>query len=118
MLSAITIDIKKFIYKLCAGLSKDYASYISRYTQTHNAFDKNNNAAYIFDDAIQRFLNTCDDPSSLKRETLLSLHILPSKKPSKSPAIKCIHCGKCQHKENKCWSKHPHFKLDYLFKTL
>ena len=117
MLSAIKIDINESIYKFHAGLGKDYASYISRYTQTHNAFDKDNDAAYTLDYAIRRFLNICVDPNSSQREAPLSLHALVSTKPSKPPAVKCTYCGKYRHKEDKCWFKHLYLKPDHLKKA-
>ena len=52
MSSAIKIDIHESIYKFHTGLEKDYASYILHYTQTHDAFDKNNNIVYTLNYAI------------------------------------------------------------------
>lgn len=114
--SAIEIDVNESIYRFHAGLGKDYSSYVSCYTQTHDTFDKDNVAAYTLDYAIRRFLNTCNDPSSLQREAFLDLHALASVKAGKSPAAKCTYCGKYFHKEDKCWSKHPNLKPEHLKK--
>lgn len=62
--SAINIDVNESIYRFHTSLGKDYSSYILRYTQTHDAFYKDNEAAFTLYYTIRRFLNTCDDPSS------------------------------------------------------
>lgn len=48
MSSAIEIDVNESIYRFHAGLGKDYSSYTSRYTQTHDAFDKDNEKLKYF----------------------------------------------------------------------
>ena len=111
--SAIKIVTNESIYRFHAGQGKNYSSYNSRYTQTHDVFDKDNDAAYTLDYAIRRFLNTCDDPSSLHREVSSDLHALASVKLAKTPTVKCTYCGKYRHKEDKCWLKHPNLKAEH-----
>lgn len=114
MSSAIKIDVNESIYRFHAGLGKGYSTYISRYTQTHDAFYKDNDPAYTLDYTIRRFPNTCNDPTSLQREAPSDLHALASIKAGQPPAVKCTYCGKYCHTQDKCRLKHPNLKPEHL----
>lgn len=104
----LQLDTNFFIYRFHNSLGSLYDSYVSHYIQTHDAFDRDNKAAFTLEYAIRQFLNTCKNPvNNIFNESAQTLVAVKKFKPTG-----CSHCKKTRHTAEQYWEKHPHLKLD------
>ena len=109
MSSHLQLDTNFLIYRFHSGLGTLYDSYVSHYVQTHDAFDREDKAAFTLEYAICRFLNICKNPTNDTSKS--SQALVAAKKPKPT---KCTYCKKTRHTADKCWEKHPHLKLAHI----